>query len=198
MRRALSSPVVTVRSASLALALGVLGAGCASKPALQVPDGATVRVQNPQFSVPLPAGYEDATRELQRTAPELTMVLRSEKLSKGYQPTITIRKARLPGGTFAEPAACAEAGRGLTNGLDDDQAGAWTLLSASIIDGPVGRTCQIELKAPEGMSIITELFTPGNTRAAPKEVWLCTCNHAEGDDAAKALCQSTVAGFRFR
>ena len=74
----------------------------------------------------------------------------------------------------------------------------WTLLGALIIDGPLGKTCQIHLRAPEGIAIITELHKAGNTPVTPQDIWLMTCNHADGDKQAEAICRSTLAGFRFR
>jgi hypothetical protein len=67
-----------------------------------------------------------------------------------------------------------------------------TLKRASIIDGPVGKTCQIHLVAQKGVALITELNRPDGS-----ETWLMTCNHADGDTVSEKICRATLAGFRF-
>ena len=52
-------------------------------------------------------------------------------------------------------------------------------MSAAIIDGPVGKTCQIHLRPPQGIALITELHMTGNTPLTPKDIWLMTCNYAD-------------------
>ena len=148
--------------------------------------------------MPLPAGYDDATTEHQERAPQLEAVLRAAAARDGQRPTIVVQKVPIPGGTFADPALCAQTGHGLVHGGTVAAGTGGTLLSAAIVDGPLGKTCQIHLRAPEGIALITELFEPGNTPATPKDVWLMTCNHADGDAGAEAACRATLAGFRFR
>ncbi len=114
------------------------------------------------------------------------------------RPTIVVQKVPIPGGTFADPALCAQTGHGLVHGGTVAAGTGATLLSAAIVDGPFGKTCQIHLRAPEGIALIAELFEPENTPATPKDVWLMTCNHADGDAAAEAACRAALAGFRFR
>jgi hypothetical protein len=162
-------------------------------------------IESERFTVPLPSGYTDVTAEFGATAPGLSVVLRANESNRGYQPTIVVRKAPLPGGTFADPATCARTGAGIVAGGSLDPGTGGTLLRATIIDGPVGETCQIHVRAPEGsarggtaIALITELNQPGNTRQNPKETWLMTCNHADGDAGAEAICRKTLAGFRFR
>ena len=153
-------------------------------------------VETEQLSFPIPDGYHDASAEVTRK--DIVLVLAAREPSKGYRPTITIMKALAPGGTFADPARCAGAGRWFVTGDADDPGTGGALKSARVIDGPVGKACQIHLVTPQGVAIITELDSPGNTSLTPKDVWLMTCNHADGDDLAEVKCRSTLAGFRFR
>lgn len=163
-----------------------------------VPAPAPARViATSDFRLPLPDGYDDATAELRASAPQLAAVLAVKKPTGGYQATIAVQKARIPGGSFADPATCARTGQGLMTGGTVAPGIQGTLKSTAIIDGPVGKACQIHLVTPEGASLITELHEPGNTEATPKDVWLLTCNHEDGDQHAEAICRSTLAGFRF-
>jgi hypothetical protein len=153
-------------------------------------------VEREQIRLPVPDGYYDASAEA--PGANIVLVLAAKESSKGYRPTITIMKAPLPGGTFADPATCAETGRGFVTGGTDAPGTGGVLKNAQVIDGPVGKACQIHLVAPQGVAIITELDGPGNTPLTPQDVWLMTCNHAEGDDVAEARCRAALAGFRFR
>src|SRR5689334_5152296 len=67
-------------------------------------------------SLPVPDGYYDASAEVSGASTDIVLVLAAKESSKGYRPTITIMKAPIPGGTFADPALCAETGRGFVNG----------------------------------------------------------------------------------
>jgi hypothetical protein len=183
-------------------------AGCASKAAApeasapralsSLPIAATTRVTSEDFTVPLPSGYADVSAEFRAEAPELSVVLRAKESSRGYQPTIVVRKVPIRGGSFADPATCGETGRGVVAGGTAGPGTGGTLLSATTIDGPIGKTCQIHIRAPQGIALITELHQPGNTPATPQEIWLMTCNHGDGDRDAEAACRWTLAGFRFR
>ncbi len=115
----------------------------------------------------------------------------------GFQPTIALQKAPIPGGTFADPAMCTQTGSGMIHGGTAANGTGGTLKSAAIIDGPVGKACQIYLVAPGGVALITELNKSGNTAMAPTDVWLMTCNFADGDTASEAACRASLAGFRF-
>lgn len=153
-------------------------------------------VKTEELSLPLPDGYRDETAQLAKAGTVLVFV--ATEPSKAHRPTITITKVPIPGGSFADSATCAQTGSGFVRGGIDEPGTGGVLKSAAIIDGPVGRTCQIRLVAPEGVAVITELHRPANTPQSPKDVWLMTCNYADGDDAADAVCRSTLAGFRFR
>lgn len=153
-------------------------------------------IEREQISLPLPDGYYDASAEV--SGANIVLVLAAKESSKGYRPTITLMKAPLPGGTFADPATCAETGRGFVTGGTDAPGAGGALKSAQVIDGPVGKACQIHLVTSQGVAIITELNGPGNTPRTPQDVWLMTCNHAEGDNVAEAKCRAALAGFRFR
>jgi len=155
-------------------------------------------IETEDFALPLPDGYADVSSALQMEAPHLAVVLRASTSTNGYTPTIVVRKVPLPGGSFDDPSTCARTGRGLVTGGTEAPGTGGTLLSAAIIDGPVGKTCQIHLRAPQGIALITELHMPGNTPLTPKDIWLMTCNYADGDESAEATCRSTLAGFRFR
>jgi hypothetical protein len=155
-------------------------------------------VETEHFALPLPEGYADATSELRKDAPQLSMVLRAKTPSNGYRPTIVVRKVPIPGGSFADPSLCTQTGRGIVNGGTDAPGTGGTLLSASIVEGPLGKTCQIHLSAPDGIALITELPRPGNTPLTPQDMWLMICNHADGDANAEAACRSALARFRFR
>jgi hypothetical protein len=186
----------------------VIAAGCAHENAVPRPEAAhasssepvtpTKIIETEHFALPLPGGYADATSEFQKEAPQLSVVLRASTSSNGYQPTIVVRKVPIPGGSFADPSTCTQTGKGIVAGGTEDPGTGGTLLSAAIVDGPLGKTCQIHLRAPEGIALITELHRPGNTPQTPQDIWLMTCNHADGDKDAETICRSTLAGFRFR
>lgn len=155
-------------------------------------------VETEYFMLPLPKGYDNVSATFQKDAPHLSVVFTANKMIDGYQPTITVQKAPIPGGSFADPTTCAQTGNGLMTGGTEAPGIEGTLKSATIIDGPVGKTCQIHLLAPEGIALITELHRPGNTPTTPHDVWLMTCNHADGDKNSEAICRSTLSDFRFR
>jgi hypothetical protein len=157
------------------------------------PQGPVVATED--FTIPLPEGYRDIGSERRGEQPSLAIVFEANQSRQGYTPTIVVRRIPIPGGSYADPATCAETGNGLaTRGTDPE----WILRSAVVVDGPVGKACQIRLLAPEGVALITELHRPGNTPSTPQRIWLMTCNHGDGDEQAEATCRSTLAGFRFR
>ena len=147
------------------------------------------------LSLSLPDGYQDRTAETRASHIVLALV---KNEPKGYSPSITILKAPIPGGSFADPAECSRTGHGFVTGGTEGPGLDGVLKSAQIIDGPTGKTCQIHLVASQGVAIITELNRAPNTPVSPKDIWLMVCNHAEGDAAAEATCRATLAGFRFR
>lgn len=154
-------------------------------------------IETRDFTLPLPDGYDDATADLQKSSPQVDVVLATNQVNGEYQTTITVQKVPIPGGSFADPAECARTGKGLMTGGTESPGIKGTLKSTAIIDGPLGKACQIQLLAPQGILLITELHQPGNTWTTPQAVWLMTCNHADGDQRAEATCRSTLAGFRF-
>jgi hypothetical protein len=154
-------------------------------------------VKTPDFTIPLFDGYADITADFQKDAPQLAAVVAAGKLGDGYKATIVVQKAPLPGGTFADPVTCTQTGNGLITGGTVSPGIKGILRSAAIVDGPTGKTCQINILAAEGVSLITELHEPGNTLLTPNDVWLMTCNYADGDQNSEATCRSTLAGFRF-
>lgn len=91
---------------------------------------------------------------------------------------------------MAESATCTLTG----NSIASDVSGKPQ--SASIISGPLGKTCQIHIVAPAGVALITELNIM-QEGGLPKELWLMTCNHADGDNGAQRLCKETLAGLKF-
>jgi hypothetical protein len=163
-----------VRPARLRLFAVLLAASCA--PAV---------IQTKDFTLPLPKGYGDESAAIQRTAPQFAVALVAKKVNHGLLPTITVMKEPAPQGSSADAAACTETGNGVAKG--------GTLERAEIVDGPLGKTCQIEIRNADAIVVITELHEP----QAPADVWLLTCNHGDGDKDAEARCRSTLAGFRF-
>jgi len=158
-----------------------------------------------EFTLPIPDGYRNATAEFPGAGFSVVLAKNEEteldenEETERYRSAIVIRKVSIPGGSFDEPTECAQTGRGLVQGGMFDQSGdGYILKSAQIIDGPVGRTCQIHLIAPQGVALITELHRPGNSRSAPKGIWLMTCNHVDGDDLAESACRFALSGFQFR
>lgn len=145
--------------------------------------------------MPVPEGYHDATAKMPKG--NIVLVLAARAQARGYLPTITIQKVPIPGGSFDDPATCAQTGKGLV-GAGTEPPDGGVLKSAQIIDGPLGKTCQIHLVERVGVAIITELHRPGNTPLTPQDIWLMTCNHADGDGAAEAICRHTLSGIRFR
>jgi hypothetical protein len=171
---------------------------CARPSASPASTEAPRTIETADFVLPLPDGYDDASAVFRQRAPRLSVVLQARTSFHDYQPTIVVQKAPIPGGSFDDPSECTRTGKGLITGGTEAPGTGGELLSAAIIEGPVGKTCQIHLRAPEGMALITELHRPGNTVLTPKDIWLMTCNHADGDGSAEATCRSTLAGFRFR
>ena len=154
-------------------------------------------IRTADFTLSLPEGYIDQSAETQKLAPHIAVTFVAKTWSMGYQPTITVQKGPLPGGSFADAATCARTGNGLMTGGTESPGIQGTLRSASLVDGPVGKTCQIHILAAEGIALVTELHRPGNTPTTPQDLWLMTCNHADGDRSAESICRSTLAGFRF-
>ena len=166
------------------------------QPTRALPAGTTTATSDvPPFIMPLPPRYYDATAQVPKGRIALAFVATEPR--RGYQPSITIQKAPLPGGSLDDPDTCARTGRGIIAGGTEAPGTGGVLKSARIIDGPVGRTCQIHLVGPDGVAIITELHRPGNTLVTPQDIWLMTCNHADGDDIAESICRSTLSAFRY-
>jgi hypothetical protein len=103
-------------------------------------------VAGPDFTVPLPDGYANLS---QRSHKPSFIMLEASHPSRGYQPTIVFRQTPIAGGSLGDPATCAQTGRSLATGVHGK------LDRASIISGPLGKTCQIRLVAPQGVA-----FTP--------------------------------------
>jgi hypothetical protein len=148
------------------------------------------------FKLPIPAGYRNATAEFPGGG--FAVVLAKNETTERYRSTIVIRRVPVPGGSFDDPSECERTGRGLIRGGTDAPGTGGTLNSARIIDGPIGKTCQIQLTAREGVAVLTELHQPENSRSSPKDIWLMTCNYADGDALAESACHLALSGFRFR
>jgi hypothetical protein len=176
----------------------VSSSGAATQSASPAPAALPPEIETDEFALPLPRGYVDRSDVFRKKAPCLLVVLEASESSHGYQPTIVVQKVPLPGGSFADPSTCLQTGKGLVAGGTEAPGTGGTLSSATVVDGPLGKTCQIELHAPEGVALITELHEPGNTLLTPKPLWLMTCNYGEGDDVAEAACRSALTGFRLR
>jgi len=207
MSRVDSGTQASVRAGPVLLVAAVNLASCKGQPPL---DNATAHaepsrdavvpariIRTADFTIPLPDGYADVSADVQKNAPQFAAAVAASKVGGGYKATIVVQKAPIPGGSFADPATCAQTGNGLMTGGTKSPGIKGTLESAAIVDGPVGKTCQIRLLAPDGISVITELHKTGNTALTPKDVWLMTCNYADGDQDSEAVCRSTLAGFRF-
>ena len=154
------------------------------------------RITTSDFSLPIPDGYDNLSAFLAKGTIIVALGARQGKL--GYQSTISVIKAPIPGGSYADPTTCTQTGHGLIEGGTEAAGTGGTLKSAQVIDGPVGRGCQIHIVAPEGAALITELHLPHNTPSTPKDIWLLVCNHASGDLQAEATCRTTLMGFQFR
>lgn len=148
------------------------------------------------FTLPLPEGWDDRSAEGRTMNPQLAITFEAHGRSLGFAP-IVVQKVPLPGGSFADPTTCAETGQGLLRGGTETPGVDGTLESTAIIDGPVGKACQLRLLSHDMHTVITELHQPGNTPSTPKDVWLMTCTYAEGDGRSEAACMSALAGFRF-
>lgn len=179
----------------------------------RTPEAGAARSSATEFTVPVPDGYEDRSAELGFEAWG-GVALEATELRLGFRPSIAVQKATLPGGSFGDPATCAETGEGLFRDSLRDPPVAGSLQGTQIIEGPTGPACQIRLVgdiegntaaerragrvdgASQAVAVITELARPGNAMATPQELWVMTCNHAPGDDRAEAACASALAGFR--
>lgn len=149
--------------------------------------GATARrFVGPGFSFPMPDGYADIGGKLDRPG---FVALEAKQSSRGYRPTIAFQRTPIAGGSMGDPTTCTNSGTSVAGGANGK------LVSASIVDGPVGKTCQIHIVAPAGVALITELNLL-DAKGLPRETWLMTCNHAEGDAAAERTCRQTLAGFK--
>jgi hypothetical protein len=169
-----------------------------SQPAGRTSDSTSIAVwaETNEFTLPIPAGYRNATEEFAGAG--FAIVLAQNKVTEPYSATIVVRRVPIPGGSFDQPAECRQTALGLVQGGTEAPGTGGTLKSAEIIDGPVGKTCQIHLIAPQGVALITELHRPGNSRSTPKDIWLMTCNHGEGNALAESACRFALSGFRFR
>lgn len=144
-------------------------------------------VTTKRFSFVLPEGYEDISSKFQK--PDF-VALEAQRTSPGYSPTIVLQRVPVAGGSMGDPTICTSTGKSIASDVNGK------LQSASIISGPLGKTCQIHIVAPSGVSLITELNVM-QERGLPKETWLMTCNHADGDKIAQRLCKETLAALKF-
>ena len=169
-----------VRASYIGIVPLLAACASASPPASPV-GGAPRTVTGERFIVPIPDGYYDSTSELPaEKQARHTLALTAKEPTQGYRPTIVLQRTPVAA-RDQDPATCKEAGEGV--------AGAWTLRRAAIIAGPVGPACQMEIVAPQGVAIITELDLPDET-------WLMTCNHGGGDAAAERVCRATLGAIR--
>jgi hypothetical protein len=139
-------------------------------------------VTTPRFTVPLPDGYADVSRQFHK--PNF-VALEAKQPRLGYRPTIVFQQVPIAGGSMGDAATCTSTGKSMATGLKGQ------LKRAAIIPGPLGRTCQMHIVAPEGVALITEL-----NFLLPPETWLMTCNHADGDTTAERVCKEALAGFK--
>jgi hypothetical protein len=138
-------------------------------PATSSSSAAETWAETNEFRLPIPAGYRNATAEFPGGG--FSVVLAKNETPERYLSTIVIRRVPIPGGSFDDPSECEQTGHGLIHGGTDAPGTGGVLNSAQIIDGPVGKTCQIQLTAPQGVALLTELHQPGNSRFSPKDIW---------------------------
>jgi hypothetical protein len=144
-----------------------------------------------RFVVPIPDGYDDTTSALpEEKRARGTIAMAAREPSQGYLPTIVLQRTPVAA-RDQDPAACKEAGEGIAAGVKGEDRPPWILRRAAIIAGPVGKACQMEIVAPQGVAIITELDLP-------EETWLMTCNHGEGDATAERICRAALAAVKAR
>jgi hypothetical protein len=138
--------------------------------------------------VPIPDGYEDTTSQLREDQQARhTVAMAARAPARGYLPTVVFQ--RTPAMARDQDAAsCREAGEGVARG-GPDRDPPWTLRRATLVTSPVGVACQMDILAPQGVALITELDLP-------EETWLMTCNYADGDAAAEAVCKTTLGALR--
>jgi hypothetical protein len=151
-------------------------------------------IETDEFRIPLPEGYRDGTAAAQKYGPDIRAVF-TGNTRMGWDPSILVQKEQTLGGSFADPALCVQTGN---HRLKIGGGVGVQLESAKIMDGPVGKTCQVHLVASELDALITELNKSGNTPATPREAWIMGCTYAHGDTISEATCRSTLAGFRFK
>jgi hypothetical protein len=151
--RVRAGPVLLVAALNLASCKGRPPSDTAAAHAGPSPDAAVPArlIKTADFTMPLPDGYDDVSADVQKNAPQFAAAVAASKLGGGYKATIVVQKAPIPGGSFADPATCTQTGNGLMTGGTKSPGINGTLESAAIIDGPVGKTCQIRVLAPEGI-----------------------------------------------
>jgi hypothetical protein len=134
------------------------------------------------FTFPFPDGYADISGKLRPDG--RGFVALSDQAKKGHEATIVFQRPPIAGGTMGDLELCKRTGEAVAGGARGK------LLGARLISGPAGKSCQMEISAPEGHALITELNGPSAT-------WLMTCNYGEGNARAEKACRATLAGFKF-
>ncbi len=95
-----------------------------------------------------------------------------------------IQRAPISGGSQGDQATCTSTGKSIASDVNGK------LQSASIISGPLGRTCQIHTE----LNVMRE-------GGLPNETWLMTCNHPTSNPRTKirlenpSIVRSSVAAF---
>lgn len=132
------------------------------RPLEGTPSKGLPRVRTDEIEMAIPTGYEDATAKL--AIPNASFTLLFREWVMGFQPSIVLPRIVPLGGSFADPGKCRASGMSLT--ADP----TWRLLTAKVIDGPLGKACQIHLRAPEGRHELAEGLPRSPRERAPAAV----------------------------
>lgn len=142
-------------------------------------------IDGESFTIPLPDGYRDITEQVRKAGfPRRQVSLQATEPNEDSQPTIVFQLAPIWGGTMGNLGVCKLSAKSFAT----DQG---KVKSAAIIALPTGKVCQMHIVGTQGIALITEL-------TSTTETWLMTCNHADGDVAAKKVCRATLAAFKFK
>lgn len=136
---------------------------------------AAPHIVHSEFTFPLPAHYHELTLGDSRQRVVIEAIE-----ARGAKPTITFQEAPIAA-HIVDSASCSATAASIG-------AGQGTLKRAALIAGPMGKACQMEIVAAQGVALITEL----DLRTA---TWLMTCNFADGDAQAEKICRATLAAF---
>ena len=147
-------------------------------------------VANSSLSLPIPAGYKDASAEVVAARPELKdqEIIQLAGMRDGaVVASINLVPSKPVPGRLDDARECAAFADELRE-KNDAKSRAWT-----IVDAPIGKSCQITIVRKDGHTTVHTLL-----RGLKNADWTMTCLFTTGDRASDDVCRRTVKTIKFR